>query len=199
MDGINYDSLIIDSANGDMSALEILYDNLHKGIFTLALSITKDYSLSEDIVQETFIKVKISGSSLIRQGQGKAWVYRIARNLALNMKKSSERLVSMTDMLENTTADADMKDAGSDELRSQAQSVSDRVVESILLENALKTLSLVERQIVMLHAVTGMLHSEIAKILSIPEGTVKWKYRRSLKRLNKFYHESEVKVGCIPG
>ena len=41
-----------------------------------------------------------------------------------------------------------------------------------------------ERQVVMLHAVTGLKHREIAQLLELPLATVLSKYRRALKKLN---------------
>ena len=53
----------------------------------------------------------------------------------------------------------------------------------ILLETCLKDLSDEERQIVVMHAVSGLKHREIADLLRIPLGTVLSKYRRAIKKL----------------
>ena len=49
-----------------------------------------------------------------------------------------------------------------------------------------------ERQILMLHAVTGLKHREIAEIMGIPLATVLSKYARSLKKLKHILQETEV-------
>ena len=42
-----------------------------------------------------------------------------------------------------------------------------------------------ERQIVILHAMTGFRHREIAEVLDLPTGTVLSKYNRALKKMRK--------------
>lgn len=48
---------------------------------------------------------------------------------------------------------------------------------------ALLTLPATERQIVVLHALVGLTHAEIARALRLPAGTVRWRYRVALGRL----------------
>jgi len=55
-----------------------------------------------------------------------------------------------------------------------------------LLQMALGTLSDEECQIVMLHALTGLKHREIAALLEMPLATVLSKYHRALKKLRDF-------------
>ena len=56
-----------------------------------------------------------------------------------------------------------------------------------LLTECLKNLSDEERQIVMLHAVSGFKHREIARLLEMPLSTVLSKYNRAMKKLRKIY------------
>ena len=55
-----------------------------------------------------------------------------------------------------------------------------------------RSLSAEEKEIVLLHAVWDYKHREIAKMLSLPLGTVTWKYKKALKKLKKEWEESEV-------
>jgi DNA-directed RNA polymerase specialized sigma24 family protein len=48
---------------------------------------------------------------------------------------------------------------------------------------ALLALPATERQIVALHAVVGLTHAEIARALGLPAGTVRWRYRVALGRM----------------
>jgi DNA-directed RNA polymerase specialized sigma24 family protein len=41
----------------------------------------------------------------------------------------------------------------------------------------------VDREIVVLHAIAGLTHAEIAVQLGLPAGTIRWKYRVALARL----------------
>ena len=55
--------------------------------------------------------------------------------------------------------------------------------ERILLQQALGSLAEEERRSVLLHAVTGMKHREIAALLELPLPTVLSKYHRALKKM----------------
>ena len=168
MPEINYDQLILNASEGDKESLGILYDDLYKGVFALCLAVTKDFALSEDAVQETFVKVRLYGGSIKPTGQGRAWIYKVAKNICLNIIKSSKRLVP---------------ESGED--YPDPHSYEEALLDSVVLKNALSELSDKERQVVVLHAVSGMRHKEIALIMSVPTGTVKWRYSTALKKLQK--------------
>ena len=55
-----------------------------------------------------------------------------------------------------------------------------------LLQTALATLSDEERRVILLHAVSGLKHREIAAVLELPLPTVLSKYHRALKKLRAF-------------
>lgn len=55
--------------------------------------------------------------------------------------------------------------------------------DNMILSECLNTLSEEERRIVVMHAVSGMKHKEIAEFLNMPLSTVLSKYNRSLKKL----------------
>ena len=61
--------------------------------------------------------------------------------------------------------------------------------ERLLLQTALNILSDEQKQIVMLHAVAGIKHREIAKLLDMPIATVLSKYSRAV---NKLRHAMEA-------
>ena len=62
---------------------------------------------------------------------------------------------------------------------------SDSMLDRMVLEAAMSVLDAEERQIVVLHAMTGFKHREIAEILDLPTGTVLSKYNRALKKMRK--------------
>ena len=51
------------------------------------------------------------------------------------------------------------------------------------MQNALAALEEQERRIVVLHAVTGLKHREVAALLELPLATVLSKYHRGLRKL----------------
>ena len=61
--------------------------------------------------------------------------------------------------------------------------------EQLSVTEAMLKLSDDERQIITLHAVTGLKHREIARLLGMPLATVLSKYNRSIKKLQKILEE----------
>ena len=59
----------------------------------------------------------------------------------------------------------------------------------IVTQALLAQLAQDEREIVVLHVVTGLKHREIAELLEMPLPTVLSKYRRSLKKLERLVRE----------
>jgi RNA polymerase sigma-70 factor (ECF subfamily) len=62
----------------------------------------------------------------------------------------------------------------------------------LVLQATFKILNEQEREIILLHAVSGLTHLEIAKNLGIPLSTALSKYHRGLKKLRKHLSEQEV-------
>ena len=146
-------------------AVEHYLDTVYRAAFHAAPS-PQD---AEDVTQDAFVRIWDTAASYRPQGKPMAWLLTVARNLALMRLRERGKTQELTD--EEWSA-----------LPARAPDVTteDRHV----LRAALSVLSEQERQVVMLHAVTGLKHREIAQLLELPLATVLSKYRRALKKLN---------------
>jgi RNA polymerase sigma factor (sigma-70 family) len=156
-------------AAGDMVALEWLYRELRLPVFAVALAITTDRGLAEDVLQETFLRVYTHAHTYRPGSTPRAWVVAIARNLALDAVRSRRRELPDEEAARATVPLA----AASD----------DQAVAGLTVTAALLALRATERQIVVLHAVVDLTHAEISRALGLPAGTVRWRYRVALARL----------------
>ena len=86
-------------------------------------------------------------------GKPMAWILTIAKNLSLSLLREKSKRADMPE--EN-------------QLEDQSVSFSASTEDSIVLNAAMNKLSDEERQIVVLHAITGLKHVEIARFLSLP-------------------------------
>ena len=153
---------------GDSEAFEVLYRSTEKAVYALALSILRNPHDAEDIVQETYLKVRAAAHLYVPQGKPLAWLFTITKNLC------------------RTEA---APDGAEDDLRfSYVSDPTDRLV----LEAALKALGEEERQVVLLHAASGLKHREIARDLGLPLSTVLSRYSRALKKLQRYLTEEGV-------
>ena len=163
---------------GDLTALESLYLQTEKAVYALALSILRNPDDAQDVTQEVYLKVRAAAHLYVPQGKPLAWLFTITRNLCRDLQRVQARTGQAPDGLE-------------DDVRfSYVSDPTDRLV----LEAALKTLGEDERQVVLLHAVSGLRHREIARDLGLPLSTVLSRYSRALKKLKRCLSEEGVRL-----
>tara|TARA_Y100000768_G_scaffold369338_1_gene334138 strand:- start:1464 stop:2039 length:576 start_codon:yes stop_codon:yes gene_type:complete len=86
----NIDSVLIDKArNGNEGAFKILVNKYYPRVYASLFSFTKSKEDSEDLAQQTFIKVWKQLDTFRGDSAFFTWVYRIAINLAKNFVVSS--------------------------------------------------------------------------------------------------------------
>ena len=172
------EELIIRIAHDDLSAFEELYRLTDQTVYAFILSLLKNPHDAQDIMQDTYVKIRASAHLYQKQGKPLAWIFTIARNLCLMKLRTATR-----------TSDTSLEDLeDSNYLATSDHKTSE---DRIVLQAALNILAEEERQIVILHAVSGLKHHEIAKSLGMPLSTVLSKYNRSLKKLKKYLIEKE--------
>ena len=165
---VELEALLESIAKGDQEALAALYDHARGAVYGLALSYLKNGHDADDIAQDTFVRVWEKAPLYRPQGSPMAWILTIAKNLSLMRLRE-----------QNKTADLAQEDWESLAIPSPAVSVEERQV----LHAALTALDDTERQVILLHAVSGLKHREIAELLEIPLATALSKYHRGLKKL----------------
>jgi RNA polymerase sigma-70 factor (ECF subfamily) len=163
------DTLIKKVARYDSVAFEELYNLSSVAVYGLAMSILGSRSDAEDVVQDTFISIYQNASKYNSKGKAMAWIFTITRNMAL-MKIRDRKKRSYVN-LDN------VYDLGvTDNIESNIH--KEKIVNQLL--NVLKD---DDRQIVVMHIMSGLKHREIAKILDIKLSTVLSKYKRSLEKM----------------
>lgn len=160
-------------ANDDAAYREVVArfgDPLYGYIYSL----TGDHHLSEDILSETYLRMVEKIDAYTFYGAPfKAWLYRIAHNLAINAMKRVQRLV------------------GAEALESVAPPVDDpaaRIVaqlEADELRTALAELTEEQQQVVLLRFVAEQSTAEVAQALEKTENAVKQLQFRALRSLGR--------------
>lgn len=162
------DLLLRRIAEDDETAFRELYEQLSAAVFAYALSVVKNRADAEDIMQETFLKIRSAAHLYDSKGKAKAWIFTIVRNLCRMRFRENNKMIS-TPADEMSYMD-DMSIIEDHETR-------------ITVQSSFRVLKDEEREIILLHAVSGMKHREIAKVLGMPLATVLSKYHRGLKKL----------------
>lgn len=155
-----------------------------KRLLTTIYRLTGDWSTSEDLLQDVFIKVFRSLGKFNPHFAFSTWVYTIARHVAYDhLKRSLAPTISL---------DAEVDDSGSrkacPELRDGSEGPEEHCVENEMRERikeALLALPSPYREAMFMRHVEYKTYSEIAECLAIPIGTVKsylFRGRNELKR-----------------
>ena len=169
------DEQIKSVAAGDKSALAALYQCAKTPIYAYALSIVKTRHDAEDVLQDVLLEIWRSAPTYVSMGKPMAWIITITRSICLMKLRARSRTA------EEPLDLAVLEDKASNELNPE-----DRMV----IKSCLEGLSESEREMVILHAVSGLKHREIADILGLPLSTVLSKYNRAIKKLRKTLQET---------
>ncbi len=165
---MSLDKLMKKFLGGDKSAFEEIYVRTKKTVYYVALSYLRERSLAEDVMQSTYLNVIKSASSYREGTNAAAWIMKIARNEALNLKKSRSR-ESNVDAEENQSVYG-------------ACATDDY---GLLIDLARKLLADDEFQILMLVTACGYKRREISAMLDMPVPTVTWKYNSAIKKMRR--------------
>jgi RNA polymerase sigma factor (sigma-70 family) len=162
---------IRDVACGDEQAFSALYDATASKVYGLALRITGQSALAEEVVSEAYAQAWRQADRYdADRGKVTTWLLTICRSRALD----ALRREAVTDDID----DHDMADPaiGPDSLVEHSDT-------SAVLQQALQQLEANQRQLLALAFFRGMSHSELADFTAMPLGTVKTLMRKGLAEL----------------
>jgi RNA polymerase sigma factor (sigma-70 family) len=161
-------------------------------MYNFAFRLTNDEDDANDLVQDTYLKAFRFINSFSEGTNAKAWLFRILKNSFINdfRKKSKEPAkVDYQDVETTYNSEEDAETNQTVDLR--AESVQDLIGDEIA--NALNSLPVDFRTVIILCDVEGFTYEEMAKILDIPIGTVRSRLHRArmlLKEKLKSYAKS---------
>ena len=174
--------LIADLCEGDETALAPLVEKYKRMVYRLAMQITKNHADADDVMQEAFIKVYRSIRTFRKDAAFETWLYRIVVNEALNFVKRRERqrestLEIASEAAYEATARYHAQIANDPHAHAEKSELRHHVTEAV------NSLSLKHRTVVILHEFEGLTHAEIASILNCSEGTVRSRLHYARKKL----------------
>jgi len=127
----------------------------------------RDYGTAEELMSETFLRAWQAWPRFEHRGIApRSWLFRIARNLAIDHARQRRPVVPLADALPDHRA------------ASTATTAADRV----LLAGALQRVSRADRELLLLRSV-GLTHGEIGKVQGRSEKAVKVAWFRAVQRL----------------
>ena len=161
-------------------ALEALYDRYSGAIYSLAVRMLRDAGAAEEVTQDAFFNVWRRASSYRRdRGKPSSWLFSIGHHRIIDEVRRRRRR-------EQTQVHhgVELIDQPADDTNDLAKFAGLQMQRSVL-KDALSTLRVEQREIVVLAYYGGLTHSEIARKLGQPLGTVKTRMRLALKKLRQ--------------
>ncbi len=173
---------------GDAAAWEEIVRTHHRRIYNLCYRFTGSPDDAEDLTQEVFIRIyRTLQSYQTERGSFVTWVSTVTRNLLVDhFRKSKQERV--TDSLEAAPGgDPDALTLG-EQLADTSAGPEDHLRSSQtqrLVQLALQKLSPELREAVILRDLQDLDYKDIAKVLRVPEGTVKSRINRGRTELGR--------------
>lgn len=168
--------LLARTALADQAAFEQLYRLTSSHLYGVALRILRESTAAEEVLQESFVNVwHHAGSYVAARSQPLTWLTSIVRNRCLDrLRKHDVETVSIDDEEQAMTI-ADRSPMPLDMLLSGA--------EASAVRRCVEGLDGSQKQAIALAFYQGLSHSELARHLKQPLGTVKSWVRRGLERI----------------
>jgi RNA polymerase sigma-70 factor, ECF subfamily len=167
-------SLVAAARAGDMRAFEKLYRQHSGRVLGLCLRMTRRRDVAEDCVQQTFIRAWRNLNAFEGRSAFGTWLHRIAVNEVLSHARNH-----------GTRSESD-DEAVADAHAGPGDSMRDHDAADVMdVESALATLPAGARHVVVLQAVYGYSHEEVAEMLGIAVGTCKAQLHRGRRLLRE--------------
>lgn len=182
--------LVNDCLAGNEAAWEELVRVHTRRVYSVCYRFTGTVGQAQDLTQEVFLRVFRTLRSF-RSGEGSfsVWLNRLTRNLLIDYYRRSKQ-ERATDSIEEQLPRIEESSA----LTSRADGMLAGREASDLLQNALQKLSPELRETVILRDVEELEYREIARILNVPEGTVKSRLNRGRAELARLLRRYRVAV-----
>jgi RNA polymerase sigma factor (sigma-70 family) len=184
--------LVRRTQSGDTQAFDGLWQKYSSRIYSLIYNMTSNHEDTNDLLLEVFAKAYRSINGFRGRSSFYTWIHAIAVNMTINFVKKRGRRFQMSlddldsnvrndkEFIELTAANTPTREVDLSELQQR-------------LNEAMMKLSLEHRTVVTMFDIQGMPHAEIARILGVPEATVRSRLFYAHRQLQNYLEEFRKK------
>ena len=159
--------IIVELKNNNMDVFDEFYELTKRQVYVSILSIVKNKTISDDIMQETYMRFLNNIHKYKEKTNVVAFIVTIARNLAINeYNKQKKEVFYDFSTYEDTY-------------------IVEKEKDTPLLDIVYDTLSGDELQVFIMHVIDELKHREIAKIMKKSLGTITWLYNKAIKKVKE--------------
>ena len=176
-DHTELEALLARCAAGEAEALEALYTRVAPILLAVLMRMLKRRDLAEDVLQDVFVKVWQQARQFdASRGRPLAWLVSMARYRAIDLQRAARPAVALSDV--SLAFESQLQVGG-------PADAAESLGAGALLLRCLEQIAAPQRQCLVLAYQEGLSHSEIARAMGEPLGTVKSWVRRSLLALRR--------------
>jgi len=176
------EELIFSFQAGNVDAYNEIVCRYKNRLINFVYRYVGNYDDSEDIVQDTLVKVYVSKHLYKEIAKFSTWVYTIAINLAKTkaIKKSKYKVFSLSQAYDEEDKDFDIPDEAV-----LPDADADSMIQDKHIQKALSSIKEEYRKLVILRDVEDFSYEEICDMTGLPMGTVKSRINRGREKLQK--------------
>jgi RNA polymerase sigma-70 factor (ECF subfamily) len=180
--GLSDDALVAGLAVQDSDAATVFVRRFQAQVFGMALSVTRDASLAEDVAQEVFLRAWRSASTYDGlRGSVSTWLLTIARNAAIDAVRARRSVPADNDALDQLLQATLGRTESGDETGDSATTS----VEAGGALARLRRLPAEQSRAVVMAVFGGCTAAEVSEREGIPLGTAKTRIRTGLRGLRR--------------
>lgn len=182
--------LVTNYLSGNTNAFSILIHRHKTRIYTSILLLVKDKYLTEDLFQETFIKIidKLNSGSYKEEGKFLPWAMRIAHNLCIDHFRKIKRLPKILT--------SDNKDVF-EFMNIVEPSAEEKIIKQQSANTINKMLDLLpedQREVIILRHYAGLSFKDIAFVMKCSINTALGRMRYGLNNLRKIMEQKQIQL-----
>ncbi|NEW07508.1 RNA polymerase sigma factor [Paenibacillus sp. SYP-B3998] len=179
------EDLIQRCKQNDMFAFGELFEAYSTEVYQTIFVLVRDRSVAEDATQETFMHLFSKIQQYDEAYPFRNWLYQVALNLSKNYIRKNQNWNNW--LKAGKVFSWNNEDSHTPETALYQKELQDHMISHI------KTLSKTSQMVITLKYFNEFKQEEIAEILNIPVGTVKWHIHQGLKKLKKSIGSEKIK------
>lgn len=170
------EDLMLEVRNGTGETLGVLFDRYQRPLYNFYSKLTGDRTLSDDLVQEVFLRILRYRQSYQPGTPFRAWIYQIARNARVDHYRKTPKHITFEPEMAPPVMPKD---------------AAQQSEETALLHRALMQMPEEKREILILSRFQELKYDEIARLLGCELGTVKTRIHRAIQELRQNFKQLE--------
>ena len=185
------EELVVMYAKGNNIAFDVLLNRYKSSVHSYIYYIVRDRDLTEDIFQETFVKVilTIKQGRYTKNGKFKAWITRIAHNLIIDHFRQERN--------ENTISNDEVEVDLFNDMRLCEKTVEDAMVETQVFSDVKKMVEYLpdnQREVLEMRYYQNMSFKEIADRTGVSINTALGRMRYAILNMRRMAEENRIEL-----